>query len=1139
MKKKTAFAASNSCCAVTLLCVALLACSAPPLIAQKEAKKWDVSAPEGLPLQEVSFVVSEGTWMNVDVSPDGRTLVFDLLGDIYTLPIAGGEARCLRAGLAWEVQPRFSPDGRQVLFTSDAGGGDNIWVMNADGSGARQVTKETFRLLNNPAWMPDGQYFVARKHFTSTRSLGAGEIWLYHLSGGEGVQLTKRKNDQQDVNEPSVSPDGRYVYFSEDLYEGGYFQYNKNPLKQIFAVRRYDRQTGKVETVTGGSGGACRPQISPDGQWLAFVRRVDAKSVLFLRELSSGKEYPLYDQLDKDQQEAWTIFGVYPGFAWMPISPGSAARSLVLWAGGKIRRLDFDVERLSDRKPATVRDIPFRCTVNTRVAETVRFKNLVFEPEFTARAIRHAITSPDGRTLVFNAAGKLYRKELPDGVPEPLVKGPYGRCLFIDAEADNLEMLEFEPDFSPDGQRVLFVTWNDVYGGALWQVRLADGRPQQIPVRGGIFRTPRYSPDGKRVVFRFQQGDDELGISKVEKPRIYYVDLDHPNQPRFVTEEGENPRFSHTGERIYVQTGGYLFGPLDKKFISFDLHGQDRRELFKSKYVNQWVPSPDGQWLAFTELHKAYVCAWPPAGQTLDLSADTKAFPVSLISTDAGYSLHWSADGRRVHYTLGDEYFTIDLTERFAFLPGAPDSLPPLPSTGKKIGLKLRADYPEGLIVFENARIITMEGDRVIENGILVVENNRIAFVGTAAELRQNSSLMAKWRAPGTRRIDCRGKTILPGFVDVHAHSGNFRYGLNPQKQWEYYANLAYGVTTMHDPSVNSEMAFSNAEMLRTGRMVGPRLYSTGTILYGADGDFKAPISSLDDARSALRRTQAWGAFSVKSYNQPRRDQRQQVMAAARELGMIVVPEGGSFFFHNLSQVVDGHTGVEHNLPVAPIYDDVLQLWRRTQAHNTPTLIVCYGAVNGEYYFYQKEDIWKKERLLRFTPRHILNERARHRTMIPDEEYDNGHILVSRQLKKMLDAGIRINLGSHGQLQGLGAHWELWMLAQGGMTPMEALRCATLHGAQYIGMEREIGSLAPGKLADLIVLDKNPLENIRHTEAIRYVMVNGRLYDAETLDEIAPTPRKREPFWFELPGSDLNGAGMLHTCHEAKCVCGH
>ncbi len=1104
------------------------------LSAQTDKKKWDVAAPEGLPYTDVAFALTEGTWMNLDVSPDGKTIAFDLLGDIYTMPTSGGDATCVRSGIAWEVQPRFSPDGKQILFTSDAGGGDNIWVMNTDGAKPRQVTTESFRLLNNPAWMPDGQYFVARKHFTSGRSLGAGEMWLYHLAGGEGIQLTKRKNDQQDVNEPSVSPDGRYIYFSEDLYGGGFFQYNKDPLKQIFAVRRYDRQEGKIENITGGSGGAFRPQISPDGAWLAFLRRVDTKTTLFVRDLASGEEFPIFDGLDKDQQEAWTIFGVYPGFAWMPFN-SLTDRSIVIWAGGKIRQINFNLTRLSDRTAVSSKEIPFRCAVKTKVAETVRFENKVFQPEFNARAIRHAVTSPDGKTLVFNAAGKLYKKALPDGTPELLVQTKYGRSNFGRTEVTDPEMLEFEPCFTPNGRTVLFVTWNDAYGGGLWKVNLSGGKPEQLPVTGGIVRTPAFSPDGKRITFRFQDGDDELGLSKVEKTGIYYFDINGQFKLNFVTDQGENPRFSPDGNRILVNTGGYLFGALDKKLVSFDLNGQDRRELFKSKYTNQWAPSPDGKWLAFTELHKGYVCAMPAPGQTVDLSAETKAFPVSQIAKDAGYNLHWSADGKRVHYTLGDEYFSIDLTNRFTFLPGAPDSLPALPETGQKIGLTLQTDAPEGTLVFQNARIITMEGDRVLENGVLVVQNNKIVFVGSAADYKRDAASNTQ----NPKLIDCRGKTILPGFVDVHAHTGNFRYGLNPQKQWEYYANLAYGVTTMHDPSVNSEMAFSNAEMLQSGRMTGPRLFSTGTILYGADGDFKAPINSLDDARSTLRRTKAWGAFSVKSYNQPRRDQRQQVIAAARELKMEVVPEGGSFFYHNLTQMVDGHTSVEHNLPVAKIYDDVIQLWSKTKTHNTPTLIVCYGAVSGEYYFYQKEDIWKKTRLLNFTPRHILDERARHRTMIPEEEYENGHILVSKQLKKMQDAGININLGSHGQLQGLGAHWELWMLAQGGMTNLQALRCATLNGAKHLGMDKEIGSLAPGKLADLIVLDKNPLENIRHTEAIRYVMVNGRLYDADTLNETGNYDRKRDKFWFEMPGSQINGAGMTHSCQEAKCVCGH
>lgn len=1083
------------------------------LLAQ-EKPKWDVNQPAGQTYKDVEFSVSEGTWMSLDVSPDGSTIVFDLLGDIYTLPISGGAATCIHAGIAWEVQPRFSPNGKKILFTSDAGGGDNIWMMNTDGTQPKQITKESFRLLNNAVWL-DNQYIVARKHFTNTRSLGAGELWMYHTTGGEGIQLTKRKNDQQDVNEPSATRDGRYIYFSEDMYGGGSFQYNKNPNTQIFAIRRYDREEGKVEEVSGGAGGACRPQVSGDGKWLAFVRRVYTKTELWVRDLETGLEYAVYDGLNKDQQEAWTTFGCYPGFGWMP-----DGKSIVIWAGGKIKKIEVpDLTTLNGAAKTKVTEIPFSCSVKTKVAETLRFENKVFEPEFTAHAIRYATTSPDSKTFLFCATGRLYRKNLPDGQAELLSKDL--------PESD----IQAEPAFSPDGRSIAFVTWNDEQKGRL--MILQNGVVRQLSRRPGIYRTPSFSADGKQIVFVLQNGDDELGPAMTDKPGTYTLDTEGKNL-QFITDNGESPRFSADGKRIYVNTGGALFGALDKSLKSFDLNGKDERTHLKSKYAGQFVISPDGNWVAFSELFKTYVCLLPKTGKTIDLSADTKTIPATQVSRDAGYNLHWSGEGKKLHYTLDDEYFTIDLNKRFAFLEGAPDTLPPLDTAGLKIGLKFKSDVPEGTLVFKNARIITMENDRVIEKGVVVVAGNKITFVGSASEYRSAGLRLDK---PTT--IDCSGKTIMPGMIDVHAHPGNFRFGLNPQKQWEYYAQLAYGVTTQHDPSVNSEMAFSNAELIKSGRMIGPRLFSTGTILYGADGDFKATVNSLDDARSALRRTKAWGAISVKSYNQPRREQRQQIIAAARELDMLVVPEGGSFFNHNMTEIVDGHSSIEHNIPVAPLYADVTGLWGKTKTTGTPTLIVNYGSLFGENYWYQNTDIWKKERLLQFTPKHILDERSRHRNMAPEEEYQNGHILVSQSCKKLVDAGVLINLGAHGQLNGLGAHWELWMLQQGGMTNLQALKCATINGATHLGMDQEIGSLKAGKLADLLILDKNPLDDIKNSEFIRYVMANGRLLDAATLDETGNYNRKRSKFWFELPGSQTSGAGMSYTCQEAKCACQH
>ena len=471
-------------------------------------------------------------------------------------------------------------------------------------------------------------------------------------------------------------------------------------------------------------------------------------------------------------------------------------------------------------------------------------------------------------------------------------------------------------------------------------------------------------------------------------------------------------------------------------------------------------------------------------------------------------------------WTLGDEYFSNDIKDRYTFLPESPEKVAKPDSTGIKVGLQLKSHRPSGRIAFTNARIITMEGDEVIENGTIVINENKIEQLGSSADISVPSN---------AKVFDVSGKTIMPGIVDAHAHIGGFRYGLTTQKHWQLYANLAFGVTTSHDPSANSESIFAMSELIKKGDMIGPRLYSTGIILYGADGDFKAVINNLDDARSSIRRTKAYGAKSVKSYNQPRRNQRQQVMQAARELGINVVPEGGSTFYTNMSMLMDGHTGVEHNIPVAPVYKDVIELWKNSKSGYTPTLVVNYGGLNGEYWFYQKDNVWENEKLLKYTPRGLVDSRSRHRTMVPDEEYENGHILISKDATRLTNNGVKVNLGAHGQMQGLGAHWELWLLHQGGMTNMQALKSATRNGAEYIGAGDEIGSLKVGKLADLIVLNKNPLDDIKNTETVKYTMVNGRLFDTDTMNEIGNTEKTRGEFYWEN-----NKYNQAFPWHEAS-----
>ncbi|MCB9245699.1 MAG: PD40 domain-containing protein [Flavobacteriales bacterium] len=1077
-------------------------CIASGLHAQKKESGWDVQVPAE-PHRKVVIETDEGTWMNLDVSPDGKTIVFDMLGDIYSMPVEGGEAKLLRGGHAFEVQPRFSPDGRHISFTSDAGGGDNIWVMRSDGSDARQITRENFRLLNNAVWTPDGNYLIARKHFTSQRSLGAGEMWIYHKSGGSGVQLTKRKNDQQDAGEPCVSPDGRYVYYSEDIYPGGYFQYNKDPNSLIYCIRRYDRREGKLETFISGPGGSFRPQISPDGKKLAFVRRVRTKTVLFVQDLETGEQKPVFDDLSKDQQEAWAIFGVYTNFNWCPDN-----EHVIIWAQGKIQKINTNTGQASV--------IPFLAKAEHSIVDALQFPQQPAPDNVQIKAIRQAETSPDGKYLVFNAAGHIWKKKLPNGKPERLT-----------SDHD----LEFDPAFSPDGKTVVYVTWNDETRGSIRKIPIQGGVSTKLTAQKGIYRSPSFSADGSRIVYQKEGGDADLGLAYCVNPGIYWMSADG-GTTHFVTEDGDLPKFNASGDRIYFQTGGFLFGALDKSYHSIDLNGQDKKEHFHSSYANQFAISPDQKWLAFGELHNVYVMPFSETGKTFELSAGTKAYPVRKLSRDAGINLHWGANSKQIIWTLGDTMYRTSLDRVFTFVEGAPDSLGKIQPEKFAIGLELKADIPEGLLALVGATIITMNGEEVIENGIVLIERNRIKAIGKQGELNIPSN---------AKVIDVKGKVILPGFVDTHAHLRGFRYGISPQKSWAYYANLAYGITSTHDPSSNTEMTMSQSEMVRTGIMAGPRIFSTGTILYGADGDFKAEINDLDDARSAIRRTKAFGTFSVKSYNQPRREQRQQVIKAAREERIMVYPEGGSTFYHNLTMILDGHTSIEHNLPIAPLYKDVIELWSASKTANTPTLIVNYGSLSGENYWYQTTNVWENEKLLQFTPRAVIDSRARHRTMAPMEEYENGHILTARSCKKLVDAGVHMCVGGHGQLQGLGVHWEIWNLAQGGLTSMECLRAATIHGAAYIGMEKDLGSIEAGKLADLIVLDEDPRQDIRNTNSVRYTMINGRLYESSSMHEIGNHPKERSKFYWELDGASSNfpwHEGSRSFEHH-QCSCRH
>lgn len=1046
--------------------------------AEEEAQKWDVNAPPG-ESKNIRIDTRSGTWMSLDVSPDGRSIAFDLLGDIYILPIDGGEARSINSGVSWAMQPRFSPDGSEIAFTSDAGGGDNIWIANADGSNPRQLTKEDFRLLNNPYWSPDGTYIAARKHFTTTRSLGTGEIWIYHRNGGGGVPVVEKPDEefQKELGEPAFSPDGRYIYFSADSTPGGTFIYAQDSNGQIFEIRRHDLETGVTESFVTGAGGAVRPTPSPDGRYLAFVRRIRATSALFLKNLESGAERAIFQALDEDLQEVWGVHGLYPNMDWTPDS-----RSIVFWAGGGIKRIDIDSQ--------DVVDVPFHVSDSRTVYDAPRPRVDVAPATFETTMARNAEVSPDGSKVVYESTGLLYIKSLPNGTPERLTR-------------DNDGNFELDPSWSRDGRTIAFVSWSDSGLGNIHSVRASGGRSERLSSRPGHFLGPRFSPNGESVVFAAGSGGFLTSPAWSVETGVFIVDADGGDINR-ITSNGRNPHFGSRNDRLYVTRDAEEGS--GRALVSIDLNGEAPRVHATGEYLTRYEVAPDDRHFAFRENYHIYALPLPPGGKPLTVSTTVESVNMIKASGNGGNFPNWSSGGANLNWSLAATLYSAMTDELFVLAADDDeDSGYKAPESGISLAMELDADVPETVVAFTGARLVTMSNGNggVIEDGTVIVEGNRIAALGDSASLSVPD---------GAAVVDVSGKTIVPGLVDAHAH-GSQGVGFIPQQNWMNYATLSLGVTTVFDPSNDATEIFAASEMQRTGQILAPRIYSTGDIVYGAKSSYFADINSLDDAREHVRRLKAQGAIAVKNYNQPRREQRQQVTISAREENMLVVSEGGSLYHMDLSMVADGNSAIEHNLPQSMLYDDVLQFWGQTNVAYTPTLVVTYGGLTSEHYWYQETDVWKHPILANFVPPHILQPRSVRRIKAPFEDFH--HVTSAATAKRLADQGVNVSIGAHGQREGLASHWEIWGFAQGGMSAVEALRSATIAPAEKLGFDRDIGSLEVGKLADLVVLDVNPLEDIFQSDKVDMVMLNGRLYEAATLNETVTGERRTEPFYWQ------------------------
>lgn len=1045
------------------------------------------------PTRQIKFDTDEGTWLSVDVSPDSKRVVFDMLGDIYTLSAAGGKATAITRGMGFDTQPTYSPDGAWIAFVSDRSGAENVWVMRRDGSDARQISLGgDDSVLVSPAWSADGKSIYVSRFLWSADSY---QLWRYDLDGTETLVVPiKAPGQPRDKGQSSLgavaSPDGKYIYFARRNGTS-----NDRKVDDWSIVRR-EIESGAEQTLVPTaagrgrpSGAYFRPALSADGKLLAYATRFEGRTGLRLRNLKTNEDRWLAFPIEHDQIHAQSWQDLVPRYAFT-----RDARSVILSRNGKLEKLSVD--------GSTSAAIPFTATVDVQLGPLTRVAVKEETGPVRARLIQAPEQSPDAQFVAFSSLGHVYVM--------PLVDGAKPRRLTAS------ETPEFHPSWSPDGKQIAFITWTAKQAGQVWIAGANGGAPRQITSVVGYYSHPVFTPDGKSVLVVRSENEARLRSSMefgqhVRDASLILLPVEGGIAKVVATGAfGGKPHFAASPNLVYLrQAAGLSSVDLTSGEIkpAVDVQGPNWYFAENLAQVDDSRLSPDGKWVLAIIAQQAHIVAAPKPGETVDLLNPGREH---RRITDVGADfIEWADGGNTVTWSVGSTFYRRALAEIKLNAPTSPswsadvskrglDSFPAV--------VEVPRDDPRGSLVLRGARVITVRDSEVIENADVLVRDGRIAAVGPNGSLKFPAD---------TEVRDVTGKIVVPGFIDVHDHVADIRRDVLAMESWGLRARLAYGITTAFDPSSLSIDMFAYQDLGDAGILVGSRVPSTGTAMFSFNR-----LSSVDEARALLTRYRDhYRTRNVKQYLIGNRQQRQWLAQAAKQVGVMPTSEGSLSLKLDLSQIMDGYSGSEHALPT-PLYNDVIQFVARSGTSYDATLQIKNGGPGAQDNFVARDRPFMDEKYRLFRPYYIAAQQTLTREWV--EPSTLLYPRIGGDVARIQRAGGVTAMGSHGEIQGPGFHWELEAHVEGGMTPLEALRAGTLGGAQAIGRAAEFGSIEPGKFADLVVLNADPRDDIRRSRDIEFVMKNGRLYDASTLDELWPRQRPLEQPWFDVDGPPVH-----------------